>query len=310
MTHLIAYQLAPASYSINAEIDLMLPHWHSRLALFSYYSLAQMLTVGYSDITPVSAPATTLSLLGTLFGMFYTAIVVSQFVGLSIVGELARPERQSFGADADSPQIRQLGDQQGLDVRRQVLRRHDQRVATGEQHVGHVRMAAQVGDQLVHLTRGELQLVHADELRPTETEAAVCVAGLPLTRKEEDRFAVLVLHPRQGLAFEQRHVVFELPCRMRVEAKADATCGSLYRRRIGTALQQAGNFVEVLGAQHVALREGESEHRIVGYAIPVDELLYHVVVGLERQHVTDDLDLESEALGKSVDLRNAAEVGE
>jgi hypothetical protein len=83
MTHLIAYQLAPASYSINAEIDLMLPHWHSRLALFSYYSLAQMLSIGYSDITPVQAPATTLSLLGSLFGMFYTAIVVSQFVGLA-----------------------------------------------------------------------------------------------------------------------------------------------------------------------------------------------------------------------------------
>jgi len=37
---------------------------------------------GYSDITPVRAPATTLSLIVALFGLFYTAIVVSQFVGL------------------------------------------------------------------------------------------------------------------------------------------------------------------------------------------------------------------------------------
>jgi hypothetical protein len=42
-----------------------------------------MLTIGYSDVTPVRAPATTLSLFGALFGLFYTAVVVSQFVGLA-----------------------------------------------------------------------------------------------------------------------------------------------------------------------------------------------------------------------------------
>jgi len=53
------------------------------MALFSYYSLAQMLTIGYADVIPVRAPATTLSLLGALFGLFYTAVVVSQFVSLT-----------------------------------------------------------------------------------------------------------------------------------------------------------------------------------------------------------------------------------
>jgi len=38
---------------------------------------------GYSDVTPVRAPATTLSLFAALFGVFYTAIVVSVFVGLA-----------------------------------------------------------------------------------------------------------------------------------------------------------------------------------------------------------------------------------
>jgi hypothetical protein len=42
-----------------------------------------MTMLGYSDITPLRAPATTLSLFAALFGMFYTAIVVSQFVGLA-----------------------------------------------------------------------------------------------------------------------------------------------------------------------------------------------------------------------------------
>ena len=61
----------------------MLGHWHSRQALFCYYSFAQMTMLGYADVTPVRAPATTLSLFAALFGMFYTAIVVAQFVGLA-----------------------------------------------------------------------------------------------------------------------------------------------------------------------------------------------------------------------------------
>ena len=81
--NLLAYQLVPASHSIAPELDPLLAHWHSRLALFSYYSFSQMLTIGYSDITPVRAPATTLSLLSAMFGMFYTAIVVSLFVGMA-----------------------------------------------------------------------------------------------------------------------------------------------------------------------------------------------------------------------------------
>ncbi len=45
-----------------------------------------MLTIGYADVTPIRAPATTLSLFAALFGMFYTAVVVSQFVGLAQSG--------------------------------------------------------------------------------------------------------------------------------------------------------------------------------------------------------------------------------
>ena len=79
----IAYLAIPAAYSINPEISALLADWHGRHALFSYYSFAQMLTIGFADVTPVRAPATTLSLLAALFGVFYTAVVVSQFVGLA-----------------------------------------------------------------------------------------------------------------------------------------------------------------------------------------------------------------------------------
>jgi hypothetical protein len=79
----IAFQLDPTAYDINPEVTGLLDDWQGRLALFSYYSLSQMLTVGYADVTPVRAPATTLSLFSTLFGLFYTAVVVSQLVGLA-----------------------------------------------------------------------------------------------------------------------------------------------------------------------------------------------------------------------------------
>ena len=79
----ITYLAIPAAYSINPDISALLADWHGRHALFSYYAFAQMLTIGFADITPVRAPATTLSLLAALFGVFYTAVVVSQFVGLA-----------------------------------------------------------------------------------------------------------------------------------------------------------------------------------------------------------------------------------
>ena len=79
----IAYLLVPSAYSINPEIAALLPDWHGRVALFTYYAFAQVLTLGYSDVTPVRAPATTLSLFAALFGVFYTAVVVTQFVGLA-----------------------------------------------------------------------------------------------------------------------------------------------------------------------------------------------------------------------------------
>ena len=83
----IVYLVIPAAYSVNPGISALLADWHGRHALFSYYGFAQMLTIGYADVTPVRAPATTLSLLGALFGVFYTAVVISQFVGLAQRGK-------------------------------------------------------------------------------------------------------------------------------------------------------------------------------------------------------------------------------
>jgi hypothetical protein len=82
----IAFWFAPATFSISPDLSPLVADWHGRLALFLYYSLAQMMTIGYSDVTPLRAPATTLSLFAALFGLFYTAVVVAQFVGLAQSG--------------------------------------------------------------------------------------------------------------------------------------------------------------------------------------------------------------------------------
>jgi hypothetical protein len=79
----IAYLLVPSAFSIDPAVAALLPDWNGRVALFTYYAFGQMLTLGYSDVTPIRAPATTLSLFATLFGVFYTAVVVSVFVGLA-----------------------------------------------------------------------------------------------------------------------------------------------------------------------------------------------------------------------------------
>ena len=79
----IAFWFDPTTFSINPALSALVAEWEGRLALFLYYSLAQMMTIGYSDVTPLRAPATTLSLFAALFGLFYTAVVVAQFVGLA-----------------------------------------------------------------------------------------------------------------------------------------------------------------------------------------------------------------------------------
>ena len=77
-----AYLLVPSAYSVSPQVAPLLTDF-GRVPLFTYYAFAQVLTLGYSDVTPIRPPATTLSLFAALFGVFYTAIVVSVFVGLA-----------------------------------------------------------------------------------------------------------------------------------------------------------------------------------------------------------------------------------
>ena len=81
--NIIAYVLAPGAYHIDPGVGDLATDWHGRIALFAYYSYTQLVTIGYADVTPLRAPATTLSMLGAIFGVFYTAVVVAQLVAVA-----------------------------------------------------------------------------------------------------------------------------------------------------------------------------------------------------------------------------------
>jgi len=77
-------RLVPDSFSVAPTIAGQLSEWHSRRALFDYFSFTTLTSLGYGDITPTRAPAYTLAWLEVMFGGFYMAIIVAQLVGLKL----------------------------------------------------------------------------------------------------------------------------------------------------------------------------------------------------------------------------------
>lgn len=51
---------------------------------FTYYSFVTLTTLGYGDITPVTTPARSLSLLEAVTGQLYLAVLVARLVGIHI----------------------------------------------------------------------------------------------------------------------------------------------------------------------------------------------------------------------------------
>jgi hypothetical protein len=58
--------------------------------LFNYFSVTTLTSLGYSDITPISTLALSLSWMEVAFGQFYIAVVVAQLVGLRLAQVLSR----------------------------------------------------------------------------------------------------------------------------------------------------------------------------------------------------------------------------
>jgi hypothetical protein len=72
---------APGAFALTGPIQTQIDSWYSREAVFTYYSLSTMTTIGYGDITPVAPAARSASVLQGVFGQFYIAVIVAQLVG-------------------------------------------------------------------------------------------------------------------------------------------------------------------------------------------------------------------------------------
>lgn len=73
----------PASFSLSAAIN------NERVPLV-YFSFVTLTTLGYGDITPVSAPARTLAYWEAIIGQFYLTVLVARLVGVHISQGLAK----------------------------------------------------------------------------------------------------------------------------------------------------------------------------------------------------------------------------
>ncbi len=71
----------PESFEVGSRLAEQVRADDSRLPLFTYYSFITLTTVGYGDVTPVSAPARTCAWLEALTGQFYIAVLVAGLVG-------------------------------------------------------------------------------------------------------------------------------------------------------------------------------------------------------------------------------------
>lgn len=80
---LVGY-LVSDSFAIEPSLHAELGGWHSRHALFDYFSLVTLTTMGYGDVTPIRSPATMLAWLEAVFGQFYIAVVVAQLVAVRL----------------------------------------------------------------------------------------------------------------------------------------------------------------------------------------------------------------------------------
>jgi hypothetical protein len=69
--------LQPGSFQVGEGLT-------TDLRNFIYYSFVTQTTLGYGDITPVTPPARSLSVLNAIIGQLYVAILIARLVGIYI----------------------------------------------------------------------------------------------------------------------------------------------------------------------------------------------------------------------------------
>ncbi|MGD8985578.1 MAG: potassium channel family protein [Desulfobacteraceae bacterium] len=64
--------------------SFQMPQGTVNQATFTYYSYVTLTTLGYGEITPVSAPARSFALLEAMMGQLYLAVLIARLVGIHI----------------------------------------------------------------------------------------------------------------------------------------------------------------------------------------------------------------------------------
>ncbi len=86
--------MQPGSYAAGDDLAPLPQAADTRDSVLVYYSFVTLTTVGYGDITPVSAVSRTLSWLEAMMGQFYIAVLVASLVGIR-VSQGRRDHRQA-----------------------------------------------------------------------------------------------------------------------------------------------------------------------------------------------------------------------
>jgi len=87
--------IQPGSFAAAGDLTPMLQAADTRESVLIYYSFVTLTTVGYGDITPVSAAARTLSWLEAMMGQFYIAVLVASLVGIRVSQGQVRERTQT-----------------------------------------------------------------------------------------------------------------------------------------------------------------------------------------------------------------------
>jgi hypothetical protein len=74
----------PGSFAISEG------HIEAGRPLFIYYSFITITTLGYGDITPVTAPANSFALIEAVTGQIYLVVLVARLVGMHIAQSMDR----------------------------------------------------------------------------------------------------------------------------------------------------------------------------------------------------------------------------
>jgi hypothetical protein len=74
----------PGSFAVRIELAQYVENGRARIQLLVYHSFVTLTTLGYGDVTPVSAPARTFAWVEAMTGQFYLTVLVAGLVGALI----------------------------------------------------------------------------------------------------------------------------------------------------------------------------------------------------------------------------------